>query len=232
MLGAGKGNVARGCVAVGVSGRSEGATGFQWSAGSNDETNGWTFEDCTAHNNTHSGLFYWQNNAPKQTVDRFTAYHCGQGIYAGSYINLVSYRDCITYACADWGLSVKATPSGVSGPTTITYDNMYIDQAGRSDYAVVIQEHTLTDDKVTVFTKGTFKGGTKAQVGIPNGGDIRQMYDFVDCTFTGNALWVAQGVPADSRIRLIRGNAGTVSVHPVGGPGTRKAAWNATTTPT
>jgi hypothetical protein len=230
-MGAGKGNVARRCVATGVSGRSEGATGFQWGAGSNDETNPWVFEDNLAHNNTHSGLFYWQNNAPKTTIDRFTAYNCGQGIYAGSYINLVSYRDCTVYGCADWGLNVRATPSGVSGPTTITYDGMYIDQAGRGEYAVLIQEHTLSDDKVTVFTKGTFKGATKAQVGFPSGGELRQMYDFVDCTFSGNALWVARGVPANSQIRLIRSNVGSVSVHPTGGPGTAKPAWNATATP-
>jgi hypothetical protein len=230
MMGAGEGNIARRCVATGVSGRSEGATGFQWSAGSNDELNPWTFEDNLAHNNTHSGLFYWQNNAPKTIVDRFTAYNCGQGIYAGSYINLVSYRDCTVYGCADWGLNVRATPSGVRNQT-ITYDGMYIDQAGRGEFAVMIQEHTLSDDKVTVFTKGTFKGATKAQVGFPSGGELRQMYDFVDCTFEGNAFWVASGVPADSQIRVIRGNLGTLDVHPPGGPGTRKAAWNGTVTP-
>ncbi len=230
LLGSGKGNVARRCVAVGVSGRSEGSTGFTWSSGSNDETNGWVFEDNLAHNNTHSGIYYWQNNAPKTFVDRFTAYNCGQGIYAGSYINLVSYRDCTVYACADWGLNVRATPSGVGGQT-ITYDGMYIDQAGKGDFAVMIQEHTLSADKVTVFTKGTFKGATKAQVGFPSGGELRQMYDFVDCTFTGNAFWVAEGVPADSQIRVIRGNLGTFSVHPPGGPGQTKPAWNATTTP-
>jgi hypothetical protein len=228
-MGAGQGNVARKCVATGVSGRSEGSTGFQWSAGSNDETNPWVFQDNLSHNNTHSGLFYWQNNAPKTIVDRFTAYNCGQGIYAGSYINLVSYRDCVVYACADWGLNVRATPSGVTGQT-ITYDGMYIDQAGRGDFAVMIQEHTLSDDKVTVFTNGTFKGASKAQVGFPTGGELRQMYDFVDCTFSGNAFWVAEGVPADSQIRVIRGNLGTLGVHPPGGPGQAKAAWNGTVT--
>jgi hypothetical protein len=107
---------------------------------------------------------------------------------------------------------------------------MYIDQAGRGDFAVMIQEHTLSDDKVTVFTKGTFKGANKAQVGFPTGGDLRQMYDFVDCTFAGNAFWVAEGVPTDSQIRVVRGNLGTLSIHPPGGPGAPKPAWNATAT--
>jgi hypothetical protein len=229
MMGAGARNIARKCVAVGVRGRSEGSTGFQWNAGSNDETHPWTFEDNLAHNNTHSALFYWQNNAPKTIVDRFTAYNCGQGIYAGSYMNLVSYRDCNVYGCADWGLNVRATPPG--GSETITYEGMYIDQAGLSDYAVKIEEHTLSDDMVTVFTGGIFKGANEAQVGFPTGGELRQMYDFVDCTFEGNAFYLAEGVPADSQIRVQGGSLGSLNVHPPGGPGEPKAEWNGSTTP-
>jgi hypothetical protein len=229
MMGAGQGNVARNCVATGIRGRSEGATGFQWSAGSNDETHGWVFEDNLAHNNTHSGLFYWQNNAPKTYVERFTAYNCGQGIYAGSYMNLVSYRDCNVYACADWGLNVRATPPG--GGETITFDNMYIDAAGLSDFAVKIEEHTLSDDEVTVFTKGIFKGAKEAQIGFPTGGELRQMYDFVDCTFEGNAFYFAEGVPADSQIRVQGGNLGSLNAHPPGGPGEAKSEWNGSVTP-
>jgi hypothetical protein len=229
MMGAGRGNVARNCVATGVRGRSEGATGFQWNAGSNDETHGWVFEDNLAHNNTHSALFYWQNNAPKTVVERFTAYNCGQGIYAGSYMNLVSYRDCTVYACADWGLNVRATPPG--GGETITYDGMYIDGAGMSDFAVKIEEHTLSDDVVTVFTNGIFKGGKEAQVGFPTGGELRQMYDFVDCTFEGNAFHFAEGVPADSQIRVRGGNLGSLDAHPPGGPGDHKPEWNGSVTP-
>jgi hypothetical protein len=230
MMGAGARNIARNCVAVGIRGKSEGSTGFQWNAGSNDETNPWIFEDNLAHNNTHSALFYWQNNAPKTIVDRFTAYNCGQGIYAGSYMNLISYRDCNVYRCADWGLNVRATPPGVQGET-ITYDNIYIDAAGMSDYAVKIEEHTLSDDKVTVFTNCIFKGAKEAQVGFPTGGELRQMYDFVDCTFEGNAFYLAEGVPADSQIRVQGGTLGSLNVHPPGGPGEPKAEWNGSVTP-
>jgi hypothetical protein len=229
MMGAGAGSIARNCVAAGVKGKSEGATGFVWHAGSNDETHPWVFEDNIAHNNTHSALFYWQNNAPKTIVDRFVAYNCGQGIYAGSYMNLVSYRACIVYACNDWGLNVRATPP--AGDETITFEDMYVDQAGRSDYAVHIEEHTLSDDKVTVFTNGLFKGANKAQVGFPTGGELRQMYDFVNCTFEGNAFWVEEGVPADSQITVEGGNLGSLNVHPPGGPGQAKAEWNGSTTP-
>jgi hypothetical protein len=230
MMGSGSGNVARRCVAAGVRGRSEGSTGFVWHAGSNDEANAWVFEDNIAHNNTHSALFYWQNNAPKHTIERFVGYNCGQGIYAGSYMNLVSYRGCIVYACNDWGLNIRATPPG--GQDTITFDDMYVDQAGRSDYAVLVLEHTLSDDMVTVLTNCEFKGGNEAQVGFPNGGDYRQMYDFVDCTFGGNAFWLAEGVPTDSQIRVQGGNLGSLNVHPPGGPGEARSEWNGSVTST
>jgi len=232
MMGAGKGNVIRHCVAVGGSGASEGATGFRWGSGSNDETNTWVFEDNVCHNRSHSGLFFWQNNAPRTIVDRFTVYNCGQGIYAGSYINLVSYRDCVVYDCSDWGLTVAANPMGglVSPDETITYEGLYIDMNGRNDYGVYIEAHTLGGEHTTKVTNCTFKGANKAQVGFPDGGEIRQMYDFVNCTFEGNAFYVSEGVPGDSKIRVQGGNLGSFMLHPPGGPGQRKPEWNATVT--
>jgi hypothetical protein len=232
MMGAGRGNVARHCVAVGGSGASEGATGFRWGSGSNDETNTWVFEDNLTHNRSHSALFWWQNNAPRTVVTRFTAYNCGQGIYAGSYINLVSYKDCVVYDCSDWGLTIAATPMQglVSPDETVTYEGMYIDMNGRSDYAVYVEAHNLTGDHTTRISNCTFKGARKAQVGFPDPGDIAQIYDFVDCRFEGNAFWIAEGVPADSRIRVLGGNLGDVQVHPPGGPGERRPEWNGTVT--
>ena len=56
------------------------------------DQNTWTFEDNVAHNNRHSGIYVWQNGAPRTIITRFTGYHCDQGIFAGSYQNLVSYR--------------------------------------------------------------------------------------------------------------------------------------------
>jgi hypothetical protein len=233
MMGAGRGNVARHCVAVGGSGASEGATGFRWGSGSNDETNTWVFEDNLTHNRSHSGLFWWQNNAPRTVVTRFTVYHCGQGIYAGSYINLVSYKDCTVYGCSDWGLTIAADPmQGLTSPDeTITYEGMYIDMGGRNDYCVYVEAHTLGGKHTTKVSNCTFKGARKAQVGFPDGGEIPQMYDFTDCTFDGNAFYVGEGVPATSRIRVFGGNLGhNFQLHPAGGPGQHRPEWNATTT--
>lgn len=232
MIGAGSGNVCKGCVATGGSGASEGATGFRWGSGSNDETNTWVFEDNVTHNNSHSGLFFWQNNAPRTIIDRHTIYHCGQGIYAGSYINLASYRDCVVYGCSDWGLIIAATPmQGLTSPDeTITYENIYVDQQGSGDYAVYIEGHQLTGDHVTKITNSTFKGARKAAIGFPDGGEIRQMYDFVDCTIEGNAFYFGEGVPVDSQIRVRGGNLGSIDVHPPGGPGEHRAEWNGSVT--
>ena len=79
-------------------GGSESSAGFHWPSHSRDD-NTWTFVDNLAHNNRHSGIYFWQNGAPRTIVTRFTAYHCGQGIFAGSYANLASYRRCTIYAC-------------------------------------------------------------------------------------------------------------------------------------
>ena len=77
----------------------------------------WTFEDNVAHNNRHSGIYFWQNGVPRTIVDRFTAYHCGQGIFAGSYANLVSYRDCTIYACEKAASSSRRCRPGRAGAT-------------------------------------------------------------------------------------------------------------------
>jgi G8 domain len=230
LMGAGNGNVARGCVATGIQGGAESSAGFHWPSHSrNDEV--WTFEDNLAHNNRHSGIYFWQNGVPRTIVDRFTAYHCGQGIFAGSYSNLVSYRDCTLYANETSGLIISALPSreGRRSGETITYENMYIDQAGLSEYAVDITKHLArgASDRVTVIMGGVFKGGNRAQVGLPQGGDHPQLYDFVDVTFEGNAFWLADDLPADTHLR-VDGPDGSFTVRPSHQPGEPRPAWNAT----
>jgi hypothetical protein len=227
MFGAGSGNVARGLVAVGGTGKSEGATGYRWGSGSNDEVNTWVFEDCVVHNHEQSGLYFWQNNAPRTIVDRLTVYNCAFGIFSGAYIGLASYRDVVVHDVSDWGLVLAATPSG--GSETMTFENCDISTRG-GEFAVMVEEHRLTGDNVTKLTNCTFRGGQKAQVGFPAGGDIRQMYDFVDCTFEGNAFWLEEGVPTDSQIRVVGGNLGSFTVYPPGGPGEARAEWNAAVT--
>ena len=160
--------MARGCVA-GVQGEAESSAGFHWPSHSQDQ-NTWTFEDNVAHNNRHSGIYVWQNGAPRTIITRFTGYHCDQGIFAGSYQNLVSYRDCTLYANSEQGLIISALPSrrGQQSGETITYEGMYIDQAGLSDHALVITP-TCRGGRVTRIEGCTFRGGRVSQVGIPEG---------------------------------------------------------------
>ncbi|HKE74822.1 MAG TPA: hypothetical protein VKB57_14470 [Acidimicrobiales bacterium] len=229
LMGAGDGNVARGNVATGVQGGAESSTGFHWPSHSrNDKT--WTFEDNLAHNNRHSGIYFWQNGVPRTIVDRFTAYHTERGIFAGSYSNLVSYRDCTIYGCEKVGLVISALPSREGRRTgeTITYENMYIDQAGLSDYAVEITKHISrgASDRVTKVSGCTFKGGNKAQVGLPDGGDHPQRYDFVDCTFQGNAFWLATDVPPDTNLQ-VQGPTGNFAVRRSDQKGEDRPSWNA-----
>jgi hypothetical protein len=229
LMGAGEGNIARGCVATGIEGQAESSAGFHWPSHSRDE-NTWIFEDNLAHNNKHSGIYFWQNGAPRTIVDRFTAYHTGEGIFAGSYTNLVSYRDCTIYACRKDGLIISALPSREGRRTgeTITYEGMYIDQRSLSEYAVQITKHIARggEDRVTLVQGGTFMGGRVAQIGIPDGGNHPQLYDFIDCTFEGNAFWLGEGMPELTELRVEGGRESFV-VRPADQPGEARPEWNA-----
>ena len=132
LMGAGDGNIARGCVATGVEGGAESSAGFHWPSLSRDD-NTWTFEGNVAHNDRHSGIYFWQNGKPRTLVDGFTAYHCGQGIFAGSYANLVSYRDCNDLRLRERRAGHLGAPGegGRGIPTRRSpTQRMYVDQAG------------------------------------------------------------------------------------------------------
>jgi hypothetical protein len=231
MMGAGDGNIARGCVAVGVQGGAESSAGFNWPSLSRDD-NTWTFEGNLAHNNHHSGIYFWQNGMQRTLVDSFTAYHCGQGIFAGAYANLVSYRNSTIYACEEAGLIISALPArgGRRTDETITFDGMYIDQAGLTDYAVSITKHLSRGGRVTMVSNSTFQGGTVAQVGLPEGGDHPQLYDFTDCTLVGNEFWLADDVSVETALR-VTGSAESYTVRRFDQPGQARREWNASVTP-
>jgi hypothetical protein len=188
------------------------------------------FEDNLAHNNRRSGIYYWQNGAPKTIVTRFTSFHSAQGIFAGSYANLVSYRDCTLYAHEKVGLIVNALPSKEGRRTgeTITYEGMYVDQAGLSDFAVEIPKHIARGggDRITLISGSTFLGGRVAQVGFPEAGPHPQLYDFVGCTFQGNEFWLADGLPPTTELR-VQSPDSTYVIRPADQPGEPRPAWNA-----
>ena len=232
LMGAGDGNIARGCVATGIQGGAESSAGFHWPSHSRDK-NTWTFEDNVAHNNKHSGIYFWQNGAPRTIVAGFTAYHCGQGIFAGSYSNLTSYRDCTIYACQDEGLVISALPAkkGEKSGETITYEAMYIDQAGLTDYAVLITKHLARGGRVTMISGSTFMGGRQAQIGLPEGGDHPQLYDISGCTFEGNEFWLADDVSVETELNVRDSSAGSFTVRRADQAGEPRPEWNASVSP-
>ncbi len=159
MMGVGTGNVARGCVATGVQGGAESSCGYNWPSLSRGDST-WTFEGNMAHNCHHSGIYFWQNGKPRAVIDGFTAYHCGQGIFAGAYANLASYVNSTIYACEDDGLIISALPAGDGERTseTIRYDGMYIDQAGLTEFAVKVTKHLSRGGRVTQLSAVDVQG--------------------------------------------------------------------------
>jgi len=228
MLGSGSGNVARECVAVAVMGFTESASGYEWTSASLDTRNAWVFEDNVAHNVANSGIYYWQSEIPKSFVDRFTSYHNGHGLFAGSYSNMVSYRDCTIYACRESGLTINAVPDAPQrSGETITFERMYVDQAGLTDYAVDITEHVVDSELETHLIESTFKGGTSAQVAIPEGSELHQLYLFRDCTFDGNAFWLSDDVPSHTELRVEDDHHGSIVLRRADQDGEVNADWNA-----
>lgn len=228
-LGAGAGNVARGCLSIGVAGDSESSSGFAWPEHSGDQRNIWVFEDCLAHNVKGSGIYYWQNEVPRTIVDRFSVYHCGWGIIAGAYSNLASYRDDVVYACGEGGLVIQAVPEaeGPNDDETITYEGIYVDQAGLTDYAVEVGEHQVPSLGRTRVSGCTFKGGRLAQVGFTESPEVPQLYDFNDCVYEGNAFWLEDAQSGDTLIRVVDSVNGDLRLGPVDAPGQLREAWNA-----
>jgi hypothetical protein len=229
VLASGRGNVARACVATGVLGDDSSTPGFGW-RGDGHEHHPWVFEDCLAHDNTGSSLYFWVNGVPPSFVDRFTSYHDGQGILAGAYTNLVSYRDCTVYACGAVGLTVEAVPTLGDEPPpdlTVTYENVYVDQAGLSEFAVHVSQHVIEPDTTTRLSGCHFTGGTTAQVGFPEPGPYAQLYEFTDCTFDGNAFWMADDL-TDVVDVVVRDDVhGAVTLRPAGQEGQVRPEWNA-----
>jgi hypothetical protein len=232
LLGAGDRNVARGCVAVGVLGSDESNPGYKWDPGSSSGI--WTFEDNLSHNNDGSSIYFWVNNTPPSVIDRFTAYQDRLGIRAGSYTNLVSYRDTTVYACSDVGVVVIAVPSvpdeDEPSDRTVTYENLYIDQAGLSDYAFAIAGHVVETTQVTQVIGCEFRGANKAQVGFPEADEYPQLYEFTDCSYEGTAFWLADDLTEVVDIKVRDSVNGAIALHPAGRDGEPRPEWNAAVT--
>lgn len=220
MLGAGTGNRAIGCVAVGVLGNAT-ASGFQWPEGS---IGVWQFEDCVSHNNNVHGIYAWQNGEEVHVISRFVAYHNGgAGIAQGAYVTRYRYDNSVFYANALAGLELHAS----SLPTPeLAFSNTVFDGGGLSDHGVITTSHVLDGGGPTGFYNCTFRGHRVAGVGFWGDGGAKEVADFVGCTFEGNEFWLASTVPATSIVRVQDAVRGTISVQRADQPGTLRPQWN------
>ncbi len=200
-LGAGTGNRATGCVAVGVQGTTD-SSGFQWPELSRGV---WDFDLCVSHNNNRHGIFTWQNGPEEHLVTDFVCYHNGgYGVSHGAYSNCYTYRDSILYGNAGGGVLAHA----VSKPTKpLQFVNLLIDGAGLSPSAIEFTQHTLDTTKPTVVRGVRLRGYQKAGIWITGPRDGRppaaaDLVDVVGCEFSGNKFWISDTVRSDSEVRL------------------------------
>ena len=182
---------------------SESSAGFHWPSHSRDD-NTWTFVDNLAHNNRHSGIYFWQNGAPRTIVTRFTAYHCGQGIFAGSYSNLVSYRRCTIYACRNDGLVISALPVQ-GGPAHRRDDHLPAACTSTRPASATTPCASPSTSPGAGGSRGSPDRRSAAAGGRRSGcprGHHPQLYDFVNCRMVGNKFWLADDVPVRTRLRV------------------------------
>lgn len=222
VLGRGRGNVARGCVAVGVQGSGD-ASGFHWPEGSQGV---WTFADCVAHNNVN-GIFTWQNTSDVHTIADFVAYHNHEsGISHGAYGNPYLYRDVILHGNAAGAVRVHA----VSRDDGLRFVNLICDGAGQSDYLVVAAKHVFDGAVPSRFTGCRFTGARKAAFGLTyegaDGAGAADLMEITGCTFTGNEFWLADDINPGTELRVRDRTHGSLLVRRSDQPGELNVAWN------
>jgi hypothetical protein len=227
-LGAGNGNVAKDCVAVGVRGSGD-ACGFIWPEGSEGI---WTFHDNVAHNNTEHGIFTWQNTGKRHVIERFVGYHnVGAGISHGAYNNGYLYRTSVLYGNAYAALAVHAA-SNIDPDRQLRFEQLVCDGAGLSDYLVRTEQHNgARPDLPTRYANSSFLGARKAAFAwLDDGGNGESAPDVsavVNCTFSGNEFWMASGFTPGSHIQVQDGARGALVLRPRSDPGQFQARWNA-----
>ncbi len=197
-LGQGSNNVVTDSVAVGVLG-DEDAAGFTWPEGGSGI---WLFEGNTSHNNRRDGIFTWQNTSGLHVIEDFVAYHnTDTGIEHGAYANSYVYRDITLYGNLRAGFFLHSSSGGVN-PQTL--ENINIDAAGISLYALEVVGHTLPAGLPTLVKGGEFKGYTKAAVGFSTGGINKEWFTFDGVKFASEAtaFYLSNSIQPDSLLRI------------------------------
>lgn len=228
-LGAGVGNVARNCVAVGVQGNLD-ASGFGWPELSRGV---WTFENSIAHNNRVNGIFTWQNSADQHVITSFIGYYNGvAGIAHGAYVNAYKYENSLLYGNRLSAVDLHSHSHESS--LGQRFEGLLCDGAGLSDHVVRVLKHTLFHGLPSRFVRCTFRGYRKSAVAFiytnTNGASTPEQVDLIDCTFAGQVLWLASQVMTGSVIRIQDPIHGALTVRAVHEAGALHTAWNARVT--
>jgi hypothetical protein len=221
-LGAGRGNAARNCVAVGVRGLKT-SSGFIWPKRSDRGV--WAFEDCVAHNNVADGIFAYQNESSEHVISRFLAYHNGRvGIEHGAYRNRFTYEDSVLYG----NLQAAVVIHALSDPAPhIRMNRLVCDGAGLSDHAVVMTRHFIDGEPVEI-TGCTFRGYRKSAFACTyNGNPIPDRAILTDCTYEGNQFWLEPSIHPDTEITVRDALLGDIMLRRWDQPGVLQPEWNA-----
>ncbi|GIU91935.1 MAG: hypothetical protein KatS3mg011_0841 [Acidimicrobiia bacterium] len=195
VLGAGSGNQAVDCTAVGVQGGKD-ASGFHWPEGANQNVGGntWVFRNCVAHNNRYDGIFVWQNDGNPHVIDDFVAYRCGgAGIDHGAYINQYRYRGASITGC-DRSVIVHALSDGADRPILF--------EAIHADGPVEVVKHSLASDHPVVFRRCTLPKVIFRETS--DSGRNPGSFRFEDCGLDPGRFDLS-GVHPDSVIELMEG---------------------------
>jgi G8 domain-containing protein len=231
-LGRGNGNVAQGCVAVGVD-ADKNSCGFVWPEGSEGI---WTFADCVAHNSRWHGIFVWQVTANVHTITRFVGYHNGfAGVFHGAYGNPYRYQDLLLYGNKAVQFFSWAISAG--DYARLLFENVVCDAAGLSDYSMILAGRMTGPDgyfsKVGLVRNCSFIGHKKAAVKLTwdfhdvNASKAAALWELVDCTYEGTEFWVTDDVHPSTRLYVQDAVHGSITLARSDQPGEYRPDWNA-----
>lgn len=176
LLGAGSGNVIKGCVAAAVSG-SANASGFHWPSQANSQPNVWVFQDSIAHNNPVHGIFVWQNTGTQgHFIDRFVGYNNGRaGTNHGAYSQSgYHYRDTLFVGSGDADAKQHAQVTVNENRQTasrLSFERVTFASA----VPLMLVLHQLECTLPTLYLDCSFAG----QIEVDDAKNKRGLYDFV-----------------------------------------------------
>ena len=177
------------------------ASGFHWPEQADSV---WIFEGNIAHNNRSDGIFTWQNSHLLHIVEDFVVYHNGDnGVEHGAYHNRYIYRNGTSYGNKNAAFRLHSTSLGTSAQTL---DNLDLDGADISKYALQIDDHNLPGRQRTVVIDNDFRRYTDAAVKVSKSENDPHLDEllFVSNTFHGRTARTGGWTTSCMKIRSSR----------------------------